>query len=70
MTDENGKTKYVEARYTFPGEKAFVLSQDDVNYYEYMDGDGFASRIVIDEDGKPTCEMILDDGSVVQGPLI
>jgi hypothetical protein len=70
VTDENGKTKYVEAEiYLPPGKKPFVLSQDDVNYYEYMDGDGFASRIVIDEDGKPTCEMILDDGSVVQGPF-
>ena len=69
MTDENGKTKYVEAEIYLPRGKAFVLSQDDVNYYEYMDGDGFASRIVIDEDGKPTCEMILDDGSVVQGPF-
>ncbi|MDF2858662.1 MAG: hypothetical protein K0Q87_4513, partial [Neobacillus sp.] len=26
-----------------PDKKPFVLSQDDVNYYNYMDGDGFAS---------------------------
>lgn len=50
-----------------PGKRPFVLSVDDVNYYEYMDGDGFASRIVIGEDGKPTCEMKQDDGSVVTG---
>ena len=50
-----------------PGKKAFVLSQADVCYYEYMDGDGFASRMVIGEDGKPTCEMKLDYGSVVTG---
>lgn len=69
VTDENGKTKFVEGEiYLPPGKKPFVLSQDDVNYYEYMEGDGFASRIVIGEDGKPTCEMVLDDGSVVQGP--
>ncbi|MDF2537011.1 MAG: hypothetical protein K0S76_32 [Herbinix sp.] len=49
------------------GKKPFVLSQDDVNYYEYMGGDGFASRIVLDENGKPTCEMIMEDGSVVTG---
>lgn len=68
VTDENGKTKFVEGEIYLPqGKKPFVLSQDDVNYYEYMDGDGFASRIVIGEDGKPTCEMKLDDGSVVQG---
>ena len=29
--------------------------------------DGFASRIVIGEDGKPTCEMILEDGSIITG---
>lgn len=70
VTDENGKTKFVEGEiYLPPGKKPFVLSQDDVNYYEYMNGDGFASRIVIGEDGKPTCEMILDDGSVIQGPF-
>lgn len=70
VTDENGKTKFVEGEIYLPrGKKPFVLSQDDVNYYDYMDGDGFASRIVIGEDGKPTCEMILEDGSVVQGPF-
>ncbi len=68
ITDENGKTKFVEGEiYLPPGKKPFVLSQDDVNYYDYMQGDGFASRIVIGEDGKPTCEMTLEDGSVVRG---
>ncbi|NLJ97617.1 MAG: polysaccharide deacetylase [Clostridiales bacterium] len=68
VEDENGKLKFVPGEiYLPPGKKPFVLSQDDVNYYDYMDGDGFASRIVIGEDGKPTCEMILKDGSVVQG---
>ena len=50
-----------------PGKQAFVMSQDDVCYYEYMEGDGFASRLVIGEDGKPTCEMDLDDGTTVTG---
>ena len=50
-----------------PEKKPFVLSVDDVCYYEYMDGDGFASRIVIGEDGKPTCEMKQDDGSIITG---
>ena len=30
-------------------------------------GDGFATRIVIGEDGKPTCEMVMDDGTVSTG---
>jgi peptidoglycan/xylan/chitin deacetylase (PgdA/CDA1 family) len=32
-----------------------------------MDGDGFASRIVIDENGRPSAEMIMDDGIVKRG---
>ena len=65
--DSDGK-KMVSGNIMLPeGKKAFVMSQDDVCYYEYMKGDGFADRIVIGDDGKPTCEMTLDDGSVVQG---
>lgn len=68
-TDENGKTVFTPGNIMLPpGKKAFVMSQDDVCYYDYMEGDGFASRMVIGEDGKPTCEMIMDDGSVSTGP--
>lgn len=49
------------------GKKPFVMSQDDVCYYEYMEGDGFATRMIIGEDGKPTCEMKMDDGSTQVG---
>ncbi len=49
------------------GKKACVMSQDDVCYYPYMTGDGFASRMVIGSDGKPACEMTMDDGSVSVG---
>ncbi|NLK74546.1 MAG: polysaccharide deacetylase [Clostridiales bacterium] len=69
VTLEDGSTKFVEGEILLPpGKKPFVISQDDVNYYQYMEGDGFASRMVLDENGKVTCEMILDDGSVVTGP--
>lgn len=68
VEDENGKLKFVPGEIYLPaGKKPFVISQDDVNYYDYMDGDGFASRIVIGEDGKATCEMLLKDGSAVRG---
>ncbi len=50
-----------------PGKIPFVLSQDDVSYYHYMDGDGFASRLVLDENGQVKCEYIEDDGSVSVG---
>ena len=49
------------------GKIPFVLSQDDVSYYHYMDGDGFASRLVLDENGQVKTEYIEDDGSVSVG---
>jgi len=65
------------------GKTPFLMSQDDVNYYGYMigtgnginetpvfadtNGDGFASRIVIGEDGYPTCEYMDKDGNVTTG---
>ena len=65
---EDGTARFVKGSIMLPeGKKAFVMSQDDVCYYEYMEGDGFASRIIIGEDGKPTCEMVMDDGSVQVG---
>ena len=52
-TDENGNPVFKAGDIMLPpGKQAFVMSQDDVCYYEYMDGDGFASRIVVGEDGK------------------
>lgn len=65
------------------GKIPFVMSQDDLNYYGYMigdadseyerptvankDGDGFAHKIVIGEDGYPTCEYIDAEGNVKTG---
>lgn len=66
--DENGATRFVKGNIMLPeGKKPFVMSQDDVCYYPYMDGDGFASRMVIGPDGKPACEMTMDDGTVSIG---
>ena len=68
QTDENGNTGFVYGKIMLPeGKKGIVMSQDDLCYYDYMLDDGFARRIVIGEDGKPTCEMVLDDGTVAQG---
>lgn len=50
-----------------PGKTPFVLSQDDVSYYHYMDGDGFATKLIVDEEGKIRNEYIEDDGSVTVG---
>ena len=50
-----------------PGKIPFVLSQDDVSYYHYMDGDGFAQKLVLDENGKVKNSYREDDGSVSIG---
>ena len=65
------------------GKIPFMMSQDDVNYYSYMigtgdgknetpifadtKGDGFASKIVIGEDGFPTCEYMDAKGNILYG---
>ena len=65
------------------GKIPFIMSQDDVNYYGYMigggdgmneipgyadvTGDGFATRIVIGEDGYPTCEYMDAQGNITFG---
>lgn len=50
-----------------PGKIPFVLSQDDVCYYHYMDGDGFATKLIVDDEGKVRNEYVEDDGSVSVG---
>ncbi|XVX21684.1 polysaccharide deacetylase [Actinomycetota bacterium] len=35
-----------------PGKKPVVLSLDDLSYYEYMEGKGFASSLVAKDDGR------------------
>ena len=65
------------------GKTPFIMSQDDLNYYGYMiggedgtgekpiyattAGDGFAHRIVIGDDGYPTCEYMDINGNVTTG---
>lgn len=50
-----------------PGKTPFVLSQDDVSYYHYMDGDGFARKLVLDENGDVKNAYVEDDGSISVG---
>lgn len=65
---EDGSVKFTGGNILLPpGKQAFVMSEDDVCYYEYMEGDGFATKMIIGEDGKPTCEMKMPDGSIAVG---
>lgn len=83
VTDEFGTHfAYCEIRLP-EGKKPFIMSQDDLNYYGYMvggasgvdetpvfantKGDGFAHKIVIDENGYPTCEYMDKDGNITTG---
>ncbi|MBQ4424489.1 MAG: polysaccharide deacetylase [Lachnospiraceae bacterium] len=68
MAYKDADGKLVKGSIMLPeGKKPFVLSVDDVSYYAYMTGDGFASKIVLDENNFPTCEMVQRDGSVTTG---
>lgn len=68
VVDENGETKFVEGTIMLPPDKkAFVLSLDDLSYYHSYDGYGYASKIILDENGELTCEYIQADGTVVTG---
>ena len=53
--------------YLPPGKIPYVLSLDDMSYYHYMEGDGFADRVILDENGKVTCEYTQADGTVITG---
>lgn len=68
VTQEDGSVKLVKQDIYLPeGKKPFVLSQDDVSYYEYMMDDGFPNRLVVLEDGTVTCEIDQEDGTSVRG---
>ena len=49
------------------GKTPFVMSVDDVSYYHSYDGRGAASKMIIGENGKPTCEYIDADGKTLVG---
>lgn len=67
-TDENGNVHFEKAEIMLPPDKkAFVLSVDDLSYYHSYSGYGFATKMIVDEDGKPKCEYIQKDGTTVVG---
>jgi hypothetical protein len=47
--------------------KPMVLSQDDVCYYEYMEGDGFADDLHVSDDGKIVNSYTDGDGKTTEG---
>ena len=82
QTQADGTEKMVFKDIWLPeGKIPFVLSQDDVCYYEYMldagewmkasdrgeTYDGYATKLVYDADGKLTSEMKMADGTYTYG---
>ena len=74
ITDGNSSKEL----YLPEGKKPLTITQTNVNYYRYMvDGDGdwmpdssgagFATKLVINENGMISCEMVDADGTTVTG---
>lgn len=64
----DGEEEMTEGDIMLPADKKpLVISQDDVCYYEYMTGAGFADRMVLDENGRPTCLYTDRDGKTTAG---
>lgn len=67
VTNEDGKVILKEKELLLPpGKIPFVLSVDDVNYYDYMKGDGFADRLVLDENGNVACVYLDGEEEIVK----
>jgi len=63
-TASDGSKKMVKGSIMLPpGKQAFVMSEDDVCYYEYMKGAGFADKMIIGDDGRPTLHYTDADGN-------
>ena len=67
-TDEDGNVKLIANHPLVPeGKKPLVLSVDDVNYYEYMEKDGFARKLLLDENGDVKNLYIDQEGNELIG---
>lgn len=49
------------------GKKPLVISIDDVSYYEYMEGDGFATNLFLAQDGRVLNNYTDAQGNTSQG---
>lgn len=79
VTDENGRITYAYKELYLPeGKKPVVLTQTNVNYNLYLvdsdedmkadqGGVGIASKLLLQEDGSITCEMVDSSGNTVTG---
>ena len=47
------------------GKKPLILSLDDLSYYNFMKGRGFASKLVLDKDGNVATQVITPEGKTL-----
>jgi len=47
------------------GKKPLIISLDDLSYYEYMKGRGFADKLVLDQNGNVATQVIIPDGKTI-----
>lgn len=68
VTDENGNEKIEPATIMLPPDKKpFVLSLDDLCYYHAYDNYGYATKLLIDENGDVMNEYTDADGNTTIG---
>ena len=77
-TTPEGINYEVNTLYLPAGKKPIMFTQTQVNYHTYMvdgngdgladkKGGGFASKLILDENGKLTNEMVTKDGTTLRG---
>lgn len=68
-TTADGKTTYSANTIYLPdGKKPIMITETMVNYYGYMqESGGFASKLVLDDKGNVTAEMVDASGKTVRG---
>ena len=76
---EDGTVTFIKETIYLPeGKKPIMITETNVNYYRYMvdsdddgladaGGAGFASRMVVDENGKVITEMVDTSGNTIRG---
>ncbi|MDB5258927.1 MAG: glycoside hydrolase/deacetylase [Candidatus Taylorbacteria bacterium] len=47
------------------GKKPLIISLDDLNYYGFMKGHGFADKLVLDADERVATEIVAPDGKML-----
>lgn len=68
VKDEEGNVSYEAGVLYLPeGKKPFVLSQRDVSYPFEKAGNGYASRLIVDDEGRVVNEYKQPDGNMVTG---